>query len=117
MSLKTLGRHLRTRQETILTRWQEEVCRHADQARRLSEPELRDHAPLLLDQVATALEGEATPEVEPVGWEHGWQRWNHDFQVTEVLRELSIMRQTLADEVDDHADLGGLTVEESREAR
>lgn len=117
MNIKSLAQHLRITQEAILTRWQEAVCCHADKARKLSEPELRDHAPLLLEQVAAALEGEATSEVEPVGWEHGRQRWDHAFRITEVLQELSIMRQTLMDEVEEHAVSAGLTPDESREAR
>jgi signal transduction histidine kinase/ActR/RegA family two-component response regulator len=117
MRLETLARHLRTRREAILKRWQDTVCSFADKARELSEPELRDHAPLLLEQVAAALEGKETPEVEPVGWEHGRQRWDHAFRITEVIQELSIMRQTLVDEVDEHAVSAELTPDESREAR
>jgi signal transduction histidine kinase/CheY-like chemotaxis protein len=117
MKLHSLAQHLRAMQETILNRWQDEVCRIADRGRELPEPELRDHAPILLQQIITALEGQDTPTVEPTGWEHGRQRWDHAYRVTEVLEELSIMRQVLAEVVDEYAASHSLTTEEVREAR
>jgi signal transduction histidine kinase len=117
MSLHNLVQHLRVMQDTILNGWQDEVCRFADRGRELSEPELRDHAPILLQQIITTLEGKDSSAVEPTGWEHGRQRWDHAYRITEVIEELSIMRQMLVAVVHEFASFHGLTAEESLEAQ
>jgi signal transduction histidine kinase len=120
MSLTGFARHLQVSRETIVRRWQEAIGRAAAEvpsAQGLPEQQLRDHLPTLLDEIAGAVGGAAVAGVEAGGREHGRQRWGSGYDISEALRELAVLRQTLLDALDEYA-LGspGLAHAEQMEA-
>jgi signal transduction histidine kinase len=121
MNLAALAQHLRDTREAFIARWKAVVCsdtEHVPSAQRLTEPELRDHLPQLLERIAHAIEGGATPEVDAEGREHGHNRRRNGYSIAEVLCEHSILRQILMDDIDGYAEgKPGLTREAHMEAR
>src|SRR4051812_15949025 len=96
MSLTEFGRYLSASKETIMGRWAQAV--HGSvipSAEGLSQPQLWNHLPRLLDEIALAVGGEPTPDVEEEGRDHGRQRWGSGYSIGEVVRELAILRNTL----------------------
>jgi signal transduction histidine kinase/CheY-like chemotaxis protein len=118
MRFTEFARHLRPSQDAIMERWKAAVVREGvASARGLPEPQLRDHLPVLLDEIITALEGEPTPAVEAQGQEHGRQRWASGYDIREVLWELTLLQETLlAITAEYAAGMPGLTRAEESEA-
>jgi signal transduction histidine kinase len=104
MTLVLFAQHLRASKEAIIARWQESVQREAvPSAKGLSEPQLRDHLPSLLEEIAVALEGEPTPAVDAEGRAHGRHRWGSGYDIGEVLWEISLLQQTLLEVVNERS--------------
>ncbi|HEY5743130.1 MAG TPA: RsbRD N-terminal domain-containing protein, partial [Terrimicrobiaceae bacterium] len=87
------------RREDITAEWLRRVRRDRKipSAEDLPREELLDHLPYLLDALITQLRG--TP-VDQVGSQsHGEDRWKHHYCLDEVLRELSVLRKVLIEEL------------------
>src|SRR5438034_9568585 len=118
MGLSALAQHLRDAKEEIIHHWEAAVRDERSRvpsAPGLSGPALSDHLPLLLECIAGAVEGAATPASEAEGREHGHQRREHGYDIAEVLQEHAILRRLLLDEIGKHA--APLSHEEREEAR
>lgn len=97
-----LASAVRSGKERILKR-REGLCREAlPKANRLSEPQLRDDAPKVLEYVADALESDKpkhTDALVAVTAAHGVVRYQQNFNVGELLLEYNLLRSTMIDEV------------------
>ena len=97
-----LASAVRAAKERILNRW-EALCREAlPKADRLSEPQLRDDAPEVLEYVANALESDKpkhTDALVEVTAAHGIVRFEQNFNLGELLLEFNMLRATTIDEV------------------
>jgi signal transduction histidine kinase/CheY-like chemotaxis protein len=117
VSRAALAGYLRAAREGLIRRWLDAVRGHSSSvpsAQELSETQLRDHLPDLLDEIIRAVEGTPTPEVEAEGRAHGRQRFSDGYDISEVLRELFVLRETLLDVVDEYAfATPGLLLEET----
>jgi signal transduction histidine kinase len=71
----------------------------------LSDADLDDHLPQVLDDLARALRGKDTPKVEQDGAEHGHQRRGLGYQVDECLCELHLFRRVLLDHIETRSDV------------
>jgi signal transduction histidine kinase len=117
------AQHLRASVEAIIQRWREAVCANpaVPSAQRLSDDDLTDHLPPLLECIALSLEGKAIPELEAESREHGSQRRRLGYDIAEVLREHAVLRQTLLDWLSAYAGgrdaRGGLNDEEQAAVR
>ena len=90
--------------DAILASWREQV-RQLPSARLLDVPSLNDHMPVLLVELAAALQtksGQTIPEVLSTGSApaHGLQRANEDFDIQEVVAEYNILRGCIHDLAD-----------------
>jgi signal transduction histidine kinase len=105
-SARRLAALLRDRRDELLTTWTQRVIHdpRVPEASRLTEPDLRDHLPELLDDVIHRLEtingGEAGGR--EVGGsesarEHARHRGAVGYRLTEALRELSHFRAAIGD--------------------
>jgi signal transduction histidine kinase/CheY-like chemotaxis protein len=119
MSFTALACSLDAAKETIMERWLEAVRRAClPSAQDLAEPRLRDHVPDLLTRVVEAIAGSKTPGVEAEGQEHGHQRFGTGYDITEVVRELGLLRDVLLEQVEELAcGSPGLTRQQEREVR
>ena len=97
-----LASAVRAAKERILNRW-ESLCREAlPKADGLSEPQLRDDAPEVLEYVANALESDKpkhTDALVAVTAAHGIVRFQQNFNLGELLLEFNMLRATTIDEV------------------
>jgi PAS domain S-box-containing protein len=88
----------------IIRRWQERVCQTPSQ-RALSSGELIDSLPQFLAAVVAALRGRpalgATPQsqAESVAEEHGAQRFRLGVDISAVVREYSVLREVILEEL------------------
>lgn len=98
--LARLADCLQERRETITRIWIEGVRLHPGipNARGLTFQELSDHLPRLFDDMAKALRAASRHERLPDqviiddAQQHGLHRWQQDFRLDELLRELSLIR-------------------------
>jgi signal transduction histidine kinase len=97
-----LAAAVRAGKEQILRRW-ESLCREVlPKADRLSELQLRDDAPKVLEHVANALESDHpkhTDDLVDVTAAHGLVRYEQDFNLRDLLIEFNLLRATVVDEV------------------
>lgn len=98
-----LARLLRDERDRLLAAW-ERKARSLPAARELKTPWLLDHIPLLIDELAKALERpEATPaEGLRSPFEHGRHRLATGFELTEVVEEYRFLRQCIFDLTEHH---------------
>ena len=86
----------------VLERWEALVRKTTPHADRLSEPQLRDDAPEVLEHVARSLESDEprhTREFVDATAAHGVVRFRQNFNLRDVLLEYALLRATLLDEV------------------
>lgn len=109
--INQLARLIRQEKEGLLKRWRDHV-RQLPSAAHLDIPTLNDHIPALLDELADALEqpsehtiAETLKDGTPP--EHGIQRFEDGFDITEVVSEYNILRGS----VHDLAQENGLSLE------
>lgn len=99
--ISKLAELIRLKKDAVLKRWRDDV-RKLPSAAHLDIPTLNDHIPQLLDELAMALEQpseqtivEALREGTPP--EHGIQRFEDGFDITEVVSEYNILRGCVHD--------------------
>ena len=117
-----LATHLITHRSLLMDRWREHVRRDPTQAGHrlaLTDMDLDDHLPSLLDKLAEGLRVEVPHDVEAEGAAHGHQRRVLGYTVPEILWEFRIFRQVLMDCLRDYQRVhrNGVTDEEIDEAR
>ena len=99
----------------IERRWVELVREALPQAEQLTFTQLRDDLPIVMEQVAHALESErpgAVAKLEQISPRHGETRFHQNFNLDEVLIEYNLLRNVVAEEV--IARLGrGMTADEA----
>ena len=113
MSIQNLDRLaalIVSKRELLLSWWREQV-RQLPSAKHLDVPTLNDHVPALLDELAVALRdvddqtiAEALVEGSPPI--HGLERYEHGFDIVEVVSEYNILRGC----IHDLAESNGLTL-------
>ncbi len=99
--ISRLAQLIHEQKDTLLKRWRSQV-RELPSAAHLDIPTLNDHIPALLDELAQALEqpndrtiAETLKEGTPP--EHGIQRFEDGFDITEVVSEYNILRGCVHD--------------------
>lgn len=106
VELRRIGALLREQRHVLLARWRREV-RQLPSAQGLDVPTLNDHMPLLIDELANALEQQPDESAEeallrgspPV---HGRERLHDGFSVEEVVAEYNVLRSCIHDLAEEH---------------
>ena len=110
--LSALAAELRLRRDVILDAWRSygEVVPGRDAAASLSRTQFIDHIPAILDSLSHSLE--VWPEVQDTDAEqveankvadHGVQRWQQGYSLSEVLREWGYLQMCVAAELERYA--------------
>jgi signal transduction histidine kinase/CheY-like chemotaxis protein len=110
-----LASYLTTSRPRVMDRWRERVRRESHHAARrltLTQDQLDDHLPSLIEKLADALRVHATPAVEPEGAAHGRQRRMLGYTIPEILWEFRLFRQVLMDAVREHSVTRGEAMSE-----
>src|SRR3954447_9028214 len=100
-----LAAFLCARQESIIAEWLEAVHRdeHIPASESITAHQLRDHLPMMFNDLADTLRSDVDPEDEIAGHEnaitHGHHRWEQGYQLEEVLRELARVRVILLEHI------------------
>jgi len=98
MPYPELAEYFASREEALVARWRSAARADNTQAcqrLKLSDVEIDDHFPALLDAVVRALRNHGTASVEREGAEHGHHRRELGYNVAETLWELTLFRQML----------------------
>jgi len=98
-NLVTLGHLIHEERQSLLARWRDEV-QQLPSAQGLDIPALNDHIPALLDELAHALCRQTDESIEETLIEgsppiHGRQRFQHGFDIDEVVAEYHILRSCI----------------------
>lgn len=111
--LSALAAELRLRRETILDAWRAygEVVPGRTIGSSLSRVQFNDHIPSVLEELSCTLEAwpnEAGPVAAEVAEsdaisEHGLQRWQQGYSLTEVLREWGYLQMCVSAELERYA--------------
>ena len=94
---------LETGHETIVRNWADKVAadRRVHSDTRLTYLQLVDHVPQIVEELRTALLAQQpSSQMLREGREHGRQRWQQGYELKEVVRELTLLRQTLTEFID-----------------
>src|SRR5690348_6284114 len=100
MRFEQLAAHLTNQRGAIMERWRELVRGDVSQPEahsHLSDVELDDHLPSLIDKLADALRAQATPDVEPEGRAHGHNRRTLQYTISQIVTEFTLFRRVLMD--------------------
>jgi len=100
-TLRRIGTLVREQRHVILSRWRRGV-RQLPSAQGLDAPTLNDHMPLLIDELADALESQPDSTAEDTLLHgsppaHGRQRLHDGFNVEEVVAEYNVLRACIHD--------------------
>jgi signal transduction histidine kinase len=104
--LELVAALIKRERETLLDQWRAQV-KVLPSARRLDRPTLDDHVPALIDELIAALES-APLEVSPDAYLdgspaiHGRRRYEHDYDIVEVVAEYNVLRGCLFQLVEDN---------------
>lgn len=104
--LRRIGALLREQRHILLSRWRREV-RQLPSAQELDVPSLNDHMPLLIDELANALEQQPDDCAEETLLRgsppaHGRQRLHDGFNVEEVVAEYNVLRSCIHGLAEEH---------------
>ena len=109
MSMQNLDRlaDLIVSEREILLAWWREQVRQLPSAKHLDVPTLNDHVPALLDELAAALRNVADQTIAEALVEgsppiHGLERYEHGFDIVEVVSEYNILRGCIHDLADNN---------------
>jgi signal transduction histidine kinase/ActR/RegA family two-component response regulator len=93
-----VGRVLQRQADDIIDHWSRRAAKEQPHAARLHQKALRDQLPEFLQSMGAALADStspiATPHCGPAA-EHGEQRWENGWSLTEVVRDYQILRLVL----------------------
>ncbi len=97
--------HLCSERDVVIKKWLRAVGTSSefDTPNRISTPQLLDHVPNLLDDLADFLRKDEQREAEHHARIHGQRRWEQQFRLDELLRELLVLRDVVIDEVEHFA--------------
>ena len=122
--LRGFADFLRNEQVRLTGQWMKQVFGDADliEADKLTYEQLADHLPEILYGLCSALDAEDLEQVEPAiernARMHGLVRWRQGYRIEELVRELDLFHQTLADALDAFADNeSGFTRRHEKRAR
>lgn len=109
--LRNLATELLRRRESILEAWRAygEAVPGRNVAASLSRAQFNDHIPAVLDCLAQTIEAwpEKDPEAERIETEkvfdHGMQRWQQGYQLSELIREWGYLQICVAAELERYA--------------
>lgn len=101
-----LAELIRRKKDDLLKRWRDQV-RALPSAAHMDIPTLNDHIPTLLEELALALEQPSEKTIvetlrEGTPPEHGIQRFEDGFDITEVVSEYNILRGCVHDMAEEH---------------
>ncbi|HVF55506.1 MAG TPA: RsbRD N-terminal domain-containing protein [Pyrinomonadaceae bacterium] len=94
---------LKTGHDTIVRNWADKVTadRRVHSDARLTYLQLVDHVPQIVEELRSALSAQtSSSQMLHEGKEHGRQRWQQGYELKEVVRELTLLRQTLTEFID-----------------
>jgi signal transduction histidine kinase len=101
---------LRRERDRLTEQWMKAVFGDVDliEADKLTYEQLADHLPEILDGLCVALEAQDLEKVEPAmerdARMHGMVRWRQGYRIEELVRELDLFHQTLADALEAFGD-------------
>ncbi|WP_085488418.1 sensor histidine kinase [Paraburkholderia susongensis] len=107
--LRDFADFVRAEQGRLTKQWMQAVSTDADlvEADKLTYQQLADHLPEILDGLCAALDVEDLEQVETSierhARKHGKIRWRQGYRIEELVRELDLFRQVLADALEEFA--------------
>jgi signal transduction histidine kinase len=108
--LRGFADYLRRERDRLTHAWMKAVFGDSDlvEADKLTYEQLADHLPQILDGLCMALEAEDLEKVEPAierdARIHGMVRWRQGYRIEELVRELDLFHQALADALEAFAE-------------
>jgi signal transduction histidine kinase len=108
--LGAFAAHIRSKEVELTERWLKAVFSDVELTEhdRLTNEQLADHVPDILDSMCSALEQqdleEVEPEIERKAKLHGKMRWKQGYRIDELVRELDLFRQVLMGAVVQYAE-------------
>ena len=101
---------VREQRPRLTEQWMKAVFGDTDvvEADKLTHQQLADHLPEILEGLCRALDVEDLERVEPAierdAKKHGMVRWRQGYRIEELVRELDLFHQVLADALEEFAD-------------
>ncbi|SOF00507.1 signal transduction histidine kinase [Burkholderia sp. OK233] len=108
--LRKFADFVREQQTRLTAQWMKTVFGDVDlvEADKLTYQQLADHLPDILEGLCLALDVEDLERVEPAiernARKHGLVRWRQGYRIEELVRELDLFHQVLADALEEFAD-------------
>jgi signal transduction histidine kinase len=108
--LRKFANFVREQRTRLTAQWMKTVFGDVDlvEADKLTYQQLADHLPDLLEGLCLALDVEDLERVEPAierdARKHGLVRWRQGYRIEELVRELDLFHQVLADALEEFAD-------------
>ncbi|MBV8214243.1 MAG: sensor histidine kinase [Verrucomicrobia bacterium] len=99
--VSSIVQHLADRQSQTIRAWINAARNDLEikSARTISEPELADHLPKLFNHLVDYLQSSGAEDCKKIVREearkHGHQRWRQGYQLSELLREIAIIRRLI----------------------
>ncbi|NML30177.1 sensor histidine kinase [Paraburkholderia antibiotica] len=107
--LRSFADFVRAERNRLTQQWMQAVAADVDlvEADKLTYQQLADHLPEILDKLCAALDAEDLEQVETSierdAKKHGEVRWRQGYRIEELVRELDLFQQVLADALDEFA--------------
>ncbi|MFM0277005.1 sensor histidine kinase [Paraburkholderia sediminicola] len=108
--LRKFADFIRKQRTRLTEQWMKAVFGDVDlvEADKLTHQQLADHLPEILEGLCRALDVEDLERVEPAierdARKHGMVRWRQGYRIEELVRELDLFHQVLADALEEFAD-------------
>ena len=108
--LRRFADFVRAERLRLTDQWMQAVSGDVDlvEADKLTYQQLADHLPEILEGLCGALDAEDLEQVEPSiernARKHGKVRWRQGYRIEELVRELDLFHQVLAEALEDFAD-------------
>ncbi len=108
--LRKFADFVREQRPRLTEQWMKAVFGDTDvvEADKLTHQQLADHLPEILEGLCRALDVEDLERVEPAierdAKKHGMVRWRQGYRIEELVRELDLFHQVLADALEEFAD-------------
>ena len=99
-----IGNLLQRHAHAIIDRWCEVARDEQRAAQRAHHVILRDELPAFLDAIGRALKASGTPDSAPLrsAKEHGDQRWDNGWSLTDLVRDYQLLRLVILDFLEDN---------------